>query len=72
VKPRPPCPGDSDGPPGHHKTLPPPGRPCSGNGDHDTGKGHGQNGIVFVLPLGLAGLFGGATRRVKKGRRRTA
>jgi hypothetical protein len=68
VKPRPPCPGDASGPPGHHKVLPAPTRPCSGG----VGKanGHATNGIVFVLPLGLAGLVAGTTRRLTNRRRR--
>jgi hypothetical protein len=49
--------------------LPAPPRPCSGDAKHGNGNGNGRNGIVFVLPLGLAGLFGGATRRLKRRRR---
>lgn len=64
VKARPPCPGDSSGPPGHQKVLPPPGRPCTGGAGNGTSHGNGKNGIVFVLPLGLGSLVAGATRRL--------
>ena len=53
-KPRPPCPGDASGPPGHHKVVPPPGRPCAPA--TSDGNGHGGNGLVVVLPLALGGL----------------
>jgi hypothetical protein len=53
-KPRPPCPGDASGPPGHHKVEPPPGRPCTPATSN--GNGHGGNGLVVVLPLALGGL----------------
>jgi hypothetical protein len=65
TRPRPPCPGDGAGPPGHNKTLPPPSRPC-GPGDHH---GKGQNGIVFVLPLGLGPFLVGIRRRITDRRR---
>jgi hypothetical protein len=54
IKPRPPCPGDASGPPGHHKVVPPPGRPCAP--PTSNGNGHGGNGLVVVLPLALGGL----------------
>jgi hypothetical protein len=55
TRPRPPCPGVTDGPPGHHKVPPPVTRPCSpgqaGN--------HGTDGGVVVLPFGIGwGLLG--------------
>ena len=65
TKPRPPCPGDSAGPPGHNKQLPPPNRPCGSRDDH----GKGKNGIVFVLPLALGPFVVGIRRRIT-GRRR--
>ena len=53
-KPRPPCPGEASGPPGHHKVAPPPGRPCAPA--TSSGNGHGGTGMVVVLPLALGGL----------------
>ncbi|HEX2755486.1 MAG TPA: hypothetical protein VHM48_08485 [Candidatus Limnocylindrales bacterium] len=52
-KPRPPCPGDTSGPPGHNKVSPPPARPCTPVAH---GKAAGSNGMVVVLPLALGGL----------------
>jgi hypothetical protein len=53
-KPRPPCPGDASGPPGHNKVAPPPSRPCTPGTPN--GNGSGGNGMVVVLPLALGGL----------------
>jgi hypothetical protein len=66
AKARPPCPSDSAGPPGHHKVVPPPSRPCSGG----AGQGNGRNGIVFVVPLGLGTLLLGLRTRLTDRRRR--
>ncbi|HYX10543.1 MAG TPA: hypothetical protein VE817_01090 [Candidatus Acidoferrum sp.] len=64
-KPRPPCPGDGSGPPGHNKVEPPPGRPCSAKG-----KGSGGTGMVVVLPLALGGLAATIRARLMLGSRR--
>jgi hypothetical protein len=67
-KPRPPCPSADAGPPGHNKTAPSPSRPCGSKG---AGHGQGSNGIVFVLPLALAGAaVGGGRRRIAETVRR--
>jgi hypothetical protein len=65
ARPRPPCPGDASGPPGHNKVEPPPGRPCS-----PKGKGAGGNGMVVVLPLALGGLAATIRARLMLGSRR--
>jgi hypothetical protein len=67
-KPRPPCPGDASGPPGHHKVVPPPGRPCAPATSN--GNGHGGNGLVVVLPLALGGLAATIRTRFKLSSRR--
>ena len=67
-KPRPPCPGDASGPPGHHKVVPPPGRPCA----PPTSNGHGGNGLVVVLPLALGGVAATIRTRFALSSRRLA
>jgi hypothetical protein len=56
----------TDGPPGHHKALPPPSRPCSGGAS----QGSHKNGVVVVLPIGLGGLILGLKGRLTDRRRR--
>ena len=67
-KPRPPCPGDASGPPGHHKVVLPPGRPCAPATSN--GNGHGGNGLVVVLPLALGGVAATIRTRVMLSSRR--
>jgi hypothetical protein len=68
-KPRPPCPGDGTGPPGHNKVQPAPGRPCAAK-DNGKGKGGGGNGMVVVLPLAIGGLAATIRTRLALGSRR--
>ena len=70
--PKPPCPDHTSGPPGHNKTAPPASRPCSDKGNgHGGGSGGGRsNGIVVMLPIGLAGLAAGVRTRIADRRRR--
>jgi len=60
--PRPPCPGDVSGPPGHNKTTPPAPRPCNDAGD-DHGKGAAG---VILAPLALAGAALSLSERVRR------
>ena len=67
ARPRPPCPGQADGPPGHNKVASPGARPCT----HGTkGHGSGSNGMVVVLPLALGGLAATIRTRLVRGSRR--
>ena len=67
LKPRPPCPADADGPPGHAKVAPPPTRPCAPG---TKGHGAGSNGMVVILPLALGGLVATIRTRLVVGSRR--
>jgi hypothetical protein len=67
LKPRPLCPSDADGPPGHHKVAPAPTRPCA---PATKSHGSGGNGMVVVLPLALGGLAAATRTRLVLGARR--